>query len=270
MGELFNPVHLVVLFVALSLWSPLFFNVLSVPPFWRTFKRAGFAPALSLLMVLPIVNLIVLYVVSYSNREVFGTFAIDPELTYRDATVGQPSTAALNFVTRIRELTSFGCSSEGVRRLSIAAAVLASVTGLFIIGANLIPNSESAIVLLPVLIGSAFCGLAAWGLVRLVDWTAIGFRSNRLAQIGDSRMSKYDPLYKYLATQKGSPVTMTFSQVEKVLGFALPASARKYAAWWANANPESGQHPYSQAWTLAGMRASVNVAAEQVVFEKSE
>jgi hypothetical protein len=62
---------------------------------------------------------------------------------------------------------------------------------------------------------------------------------------------------------------MTFTEIEAVLGSELPPSARKYAAWWGNANPETGQHPYSQAWLLAGMRATVNLTAQRVVFEKS-
>jgi hypothetical protein len=62
---------------------------------------------------------------------------------------------------------------------------------------------------------------------------------------------------------------MSFREIENLLGFDLPASARKYAAWWANADPQTGQHPYSQAWLSAGMHATVNLAAERVTFEKS-
>ena len=111
-------------------------------------------------------------------------------------------------------------------------------------------------------------GGIAWGLVRLVDWTVTGFHTDRVTHIGDLKMNKYDPLYSYLSIQKSPHVTMTFSEIEMVLGCELPPSARKYAAWWANANPGTGQHPYSQAWLLAGMRATVNLMVERVVFEK--
>ena len=38
-----------------------------VIPYWRIFSKAGFAGALSLLMIVPLVNLIVLYVVAFSE-----------------------------------------------------------------------------------------------------------------------------------------------------------------------------------------------------------
>lgn len=41
--------------------------VIVVIPFWRIFEKAGKAPALSLLMLLPIVNLIMLYVLAFSE-----------------------------------------------------------------------------------------------------------------------------------------------------------------------------------------------------------
>jgi hypothetical protein len=81
-------------------------------------------------------------------------------------------------------------------------------------------------------------------------------------------VNKYDPLYKHLSTQKAPSVTMTFAEIETVLGSKLPQSARKYAQWWENANPETGQHQYSGVWMRAGRRATVNLMAERVVFEK--
>ncbi len=38
-----------------------------VIPYWKIFSKAGFAGALSLLMLVPLVNLIVLYVVAFSE-----------------------------------------------------------------------------------------------------------------------------------------------------------------------------------------------------------
>jgi hypothetical protein len=40
---------------------------IGIIPFWQIFKKAGFAPALSLLIVIPLVNLIVLYVIAFSD-----------------------------------------------------------------------------------------------------------------------------------------------------------------------------------------------------------
>ncbi len=36
-------------------------------PFWKIYEKAGFSKWLSLLMILPVVNLIVLYVVAFST-----------------------------------------------------------------------------------------------------------------------------------------------------------------------------------------------------------
>jgi hypothetical protein len=38
-----------------------------IVPFWKIFEKAGFAQALSLLMLIPIVNLIALYFLAFSN-----------------------------------------------------------------------------------------------------------------------------------------------------------------------------------------------------------
>ena len=36
-------------------------------PYWRIFKRAGFSPVLSLLMIVPIANIIMLYYLAFSE-----------------------------------------------------------------------------------------------------------------------------------------------------------------------------------------------------------
>lgn len=45
----------------------LIFLPITIIPYWVIFKKAGFSPALSLLMLFPLINLIVLYVVAFSN-----------------------------------------------------------------------------------------------------------------------------------------------------------------------------------------------------------
>lgn len=41
-----------------------------IVPFWQIFKKAGMTPALSLLMILPLVNLVMLYVLAFSRWNV--------------------------------------------------------------------------------------------------------------------------------------------------------------------------------------------------------
>jgi hypothetical protein len=47
--------------------SYLLISVLVIIPFWRIFEKVGFPPALSLLTVVPIVNLVMLYIVAFSQ-----------------------------------------------------------------------------------------------------------------------------------------------------------------------------------------------------------
>jgi uncharacterized membrane protein YraQ (UPF0718 family) len=62
MGDLLQPWHLLVL---AALFAPII--VIILPPFWVIFKKAGFQPILSVLMMVPLVNLILLYFVAFSE-----------------------------------------------------------------------------------------------------------------------------------------------------------------------------------------------------------
>jgi hypothetical protein len=75
---------------------------------------------------------------------------------------------------------------------------------------------------------------------------------------------KYRPLREFLSRQTVAEAPMSFAEVEDVLGFPLPASARNHAAWWSN---NVGTHVHAAAWRGAGWRTSrVNLAAERVTF----
>jgi len=77
-------------------------------------------------------------------------------------------------------------------------------------------------------------------------------------------MSKYDPLKHFLAARPDGETPMTFAEIEKVLGFHLPASARKFPAWWSN---NTGTHVGVSAWRDVGFRtARVDIAAGRVTF----
>ena len=61
-------------------------------------------------------------------------------------------------------------------------------------------------------------------------------------------MGKYVRLATHLRSLGGESWTASFAELEKVLGFPLPPSARKYEAWW----QPSGSHTQALAWTDAG------------------
>ena len=63
--------------------------------------------------------------------------------------------------------------------------------------------------------------------------------------------AKYAPLTQYLAAQPGATVTLTFADIEALLGAPLPASARRRTDWWGN-HIRSQSH--TRAWTAVGWR----------------
>ena len=90
---------------------------------------------------------------------------------------------------------------------------------------------------------------------------------NRPTMRGTIR-SKYAPLHVHLSARADSRWHASFGEIEAVLGFNLPASARRYPAWWANEN-SGGSHSHSRAWREAGWKTmEVDIAAEKLVFQR--
>ena len=78
-----------------------------------------------------------------------------------------------------------------------------------------------------------------------------------------ARRGKYAPLYRHLVEETGNEWRATFGEVEKVLGFKLPDSARTHRPWWANQG-EQGGHSHALAWEMAGWKTSqVDMVAER-------
>jgi len=65
-------------------------------------------------------------------------------------------------------------------------------------------------------------------------------------------MGKYQPLADYLRRQAAGSVSLTFGQIEEVVGSELPPSARAWSAWWAN----DATHVQARAWLGVGWRVS--------------
>jgi hypothetical protein len=77
-------------------------------------------------------------------------------------------------------------------------------------------------------------------------------------------MSKYDPLGTFLAGRPDDEIPLSFGEVERILGFRLPDSARNWPAWWSN-NP--GTHVGVRVWRDAGWKTSrVDLGSERVTF----
>lgn len=79
-------------------------------------------------------------------------------------------------------------------------------------------------------------------------------------------MAKYDPLKQWLMEARGDRTPLTFLEIETLLEFPLPASARTHRPWWANT---PGGHSHALAWLDAGWRTTaVNLERERLVFER--
>ena len=76
----------------------------------------------------------------------------------------------------------------------------------------------------------------------------------------------YMSLHQYLDARFANIVVMTFGEIEDLLGFALPVSARRDPRWWAGDDLSNAAH--SNAWLLAKRTATPNLPAQTVVFER--
>jgi hypothetical protein len=78
--------------------------------------------------------------------------------------------------------------------------------------------------------------------------------------------AEYVPLHTYLERRYASTAVLTFEQLEALLGFALPASARTERDWWTGG---IDTHLHAAAWMAAGRTATPNLSARTVTFERS-
>ncbi len=76
--------------------------------------------------------------------------------------------------------------------------------------------------------------------------------------------TKYHSLFEYLLFSGQGRLSMSFAEVESIIGASLPPSARKREEWWSNS--PSG-HSQARAWMRASYKASnVDLSGEKVVF----
>ncbi len=78
-------------------------------------------------------------------------------------------------------------------------------------------------------------------------------------------MSKYRPLANFLRRQKAGTVTLTFTEIERIVGRLLP-KASNAAGWW-QADAGSRQ-PQKRVFAEAGIVAVPDMRHERVVFSR--
>lgn len=81
---------------------------------------------------------------------------------------------------------------------------------------------------------------------------------------------KYDALGRELDRHAGEDeVTLTFGEIEEIIGEPLPPSARGRRQWWSNQQAPGG-HIQAESWMRAGFRAFPSLAAERVTFRRAQ
>ena len=78
---------------------------------------------------------------------------------------------------------------------------------------------------------------------------------------------KYQRLYTHLCGLTTEEWRTSFGEIESILGFELPASARFHRPWWSNQS--GGGHSQALAWSAAGWEtADVDMDAEALLLRR--
>lgn len=78
--------------------------------------------------------------------------------------------------------------------------------------------------------------------------------------------SKYDALGDYLAGLQAIEASLSFSDIERIIGASLPEKAVNYPAWWSN-NPSN--NTMTKVWLEAGFRTEkVDIGGRRLVFRR--
>ncbi len=81
---------------------------------------------------------------------------------------------------------------------------------------------------------------------------------------------KYRRLYNHLQSRPRREWQTTFQEIENILGFQLPPSARLHRPWWSNQRNGNG-HSQALAWNAAGWdTANVNLQSEMLSLKPKE
>jgi hypothetical protein len=84
-----------------------------------------------------------------------------------------------------------------------------------------------------------------------------------------AKLSKYEPLGKYLEGTGKRLVNLTFSEIEKILDFKLPKYLYKYPAGWYGTAKASPTHRQKVVWCSYGYQVqSVDLITKKVSFHK--
>ncbi len=110
------------------------------------------------------------------------------------------------------------------------------------------------------------------GACRIIRETALSTEKIeeeiRLDSTSTSADEAYTAFANYLATAEVEHLRFTFEEIEEIYQRALPPTARKFRAWWANSRTDD-THSWAHKWLAAGWeRRSLDMASGVVFFSK--
>lgn len=80
-------------------------------------------------------------------------------------------------------------------------------------------------------------------------------------------MGKYDGLGDHLNDDNSKRITLSFTEIETILGFLLPGSAKKHRPWWAN---DQSHVQAKDGWLRVGYETGpVKIKNQTVTFRKT-
>ncbi|MBE5752000.1 MAG: hypothetical protein E7357_06265 [Clostridiales bacterium] len=107
--------------------------------------------------------------------------------------------------------------------------------------------------------------------VSMLETRIVGFddqklRSNRPAFPVNEVGEKYKGLAEYLYEKWDKKIVLTYKEIESILGFTLPETARKFPqSYWANTET----HSYAKgSWLAVGYKAKW-IGEQKVAFERN-
>jgi len=124
---------------------------------------------------------------------------------------------------------------------------------------------------------------ANWSNTRSISlarsWMDVGYRTTTVdvynekvrfeRALSNKSMSKYEPLGKYLHKTGQERVVLSFTELERILGFELIDSLQKHEAAWYGTFTASPTHVWKKAWCAWGYQVErVNLTERQVAFYK--
>lgn len=108
-----------------------------------------------------------------------------------------------------------------------------------------------------------FYGLMGRWLAGDADPTSARRGARRSRRASGPSASSYAAIGTHLADVSDREKTLSFDEIETIIGRALPASAHRHRAWWANTDT----HSQALTWLSAGWKVeAADLDAREVTF----